>query len=347
MKSKITNQNYGLMRNVDHLMAQCPLKHEIRTTLWKSYIQGLGAKPIKYLTLYSPPLMDVKFLHKMGFISVTNSKYDNVVGVSLDEKAVADTNSQTEHRLELLLEGDINSLLSNADKSIENKKKLFESFPFDVINLDYTDTLHASNKTEELSPHFSAIENLLRLQYKKNKDEFILFITAYAKVDLYNKYFLGDLVKFVKENISHTPNFSSKLNSTFKTKDANEFKKADPNNFFLIGLIKFILRFLKPFNYDIKSGEANWLIRNRQPYESRLLHLAFHIQKYVPAVPKKRTYVGKNVNFVEHKSVRFIRNNFLTLEEKKDYDRLFKLHQNEINELNSMTFELRTPAPKE
>ena len=50
------------METVDEIMARCPLKHDVRDSLWVPYARklcGTGSLA-KYLTLYSPPMMDIK-----------------------------------------------------------------------------------------------------------------------------------------------------------------------------------------------------------------------------------------------------------------------------------------------
>ena len=274
------------MRNVDYLMEKDPLKHEIRVNFWSPYIKKLNKSPIKYLTLYSPPLMDVKYFNKIGLISSTSEKYEGVVGVTNDGKEYSASISTLKKRLEKLLRGDINKLLSSENDSRNEVKDLKESFPFDVINLDYTDVLHRLSLESDLSDHFQAIDEILRLQRRKQKTEFVLFITTNVKLNDYNTNFLFTLSKLFDDNIQNTPNFINRLIKKFQCRSAEEFQNKDERNYFSIAIVKFILQFLKRNNYSLSSGDINWIIRRN----SSMLHLAFHIVDFVPPKEKVENY---------------------------------------------------------
>ena len=86
------------MKPVDSIMERCPLKHEIRVSFWGPFIRRLAKIPIRYLTLYSPPLMDVKYFSQLGYI-LKGDKYSNVVGVTNDKDAYAAANKELDKRL--------------------------------------------------------------------------------------------------------------------------------------------------------------------------------------------------------------------------------------------------------
>ena len=332
------------MADVDELMSRCPLKHEIRVNFWSYFIKKLKRAPVSYLTLYSPPIMDVKYFRHCGYISNQDGVYSNVVGVTIDKEAFADSNSALDNRLELLLPGNINSLLNSRNKST-SAKQLADKFPFDVINLDYTDSLHKYSMNEELSPHFQAIETILKRQ--KAKNDFVLLITTRVELDRYNKGFLDHLKDIVNENIASTPGFIEKLQQVCNCKTAEEFIASNSNNFFVVSLIKFILHFLKDYSYSLKEAGVKWIIRDNIPPKRHLLHLAFYINAFVPEPAKARKKVGKRVNNVEQKSVNYIKASYPALIESNDYKALFQKHSAQINEFNQNTFELNVPEPKE
>jgi len=332
---------------VDELMATCPLKHEIRVGFWEPYIIKLKRKPISYLTLYSPPLMDVKYFHKQGLIQETDGVYMNVVGVGINVEAEADTTSNLKNRLDLLLSGDINTLINGAKSKAEKVKQLEDKFPFDVINLDYTDTLHSYKRDEELSPHIEAIETILQRQAKQHKDEFVLFLTTDGSIPAYNPNFINDLKNLVTKNINETPKFSEKLLSVTNCSDVDQYFKTFEKDCFAVSIVKFILGFLDDHHYTITEGDIKWLIRDERNEAKSLLHLAFHIKKFVAPKAKKRAAVGRRKNDVESKSVDFIKKKYHILSEKVDKERLFKKHSAQINNFNQSTFELDVPEPKD
>lgn len=85
------------MKEVNAKMAECPLKHEIRVNFWEPFIRKLGLPSIRYLTLYSPPLIDVKYFALQGHIERKDGKYVGAVGVTYDEEAYADASTELDN----------------------------------------------------------------------------------------------------------------------------------------------------------------------------------------------------------------------------------------------------------
>lgn len=335
------------MKGVDDLMATCPLKHEIRVSFWEPYIKKLGTKPISYLTLYSPPLMDVKYLHSIGLIDADEVSYTNVVGVGINIDSEADTTANLDKRLSLLLSGDINTLITDgANKSLK-VKQLEEKFPFDVINLDYTDTLHNYSRKEELSPHIKAIETILSRQEKGNKNDFILFVTTNASLSDYNPEFIEHLKSLITKNIAETPGFAERLQKITDCSNVKDYFNSFQNDCFAVSLVKYLLSFLSDHNYTIADGDIKWLVRDESKHVANMLHLGFHIKRFTPPAVKTKAAVGKRKNNVESKAVDFIKKKYHVLSETIDKQRLNAKHLAQINKFNQRTFELDVPKPKD
>lgn len=335
------------MNGVDTLMATCPLKHEIRVSFWEPYIKKLGLKTVSYLTLYSPPLMDVKYLHYKGLIETDDVSYKDVVGVGFNTDSEADTTANLDKRLGLLLSGDINTLIYDGGRKSLKVKQLEEKFPFDVINLDYTDTLHNYSREEELSPHIKAIDTILSRQQKGNKDEFILFVTTNANLTDYNPEFIEHLKGLVTKNINETPGFSDKLQKVTDCVNTDDYFHTFQQDCFAVSLVKYLLSFLSDHNYTIEDGDIKWLMRDEGKYVTNMLHLGFHIKRFIPPPVKAKATVGKRKNDVEFKSVEFIKKKYHILKESVDKQRLWDKHSAQINGFNNLTFELNVPEPKD
>lgn len=330
---------------VDELMATCPLKHEIRVSLWRPYILKLRKRPITYLTLYSPPIMDVKLLQHLGLISVDDEKYLGVVGVGINAESEADTVSNLDRRLDLLISGEINGLI-NGKKTSKKVKQLDEKFPFDVINLDYTDPLHKYGLDQELSPHVEAIDNIFKKQQKGNSDQFVLFLTTFTRIEAYKDDFISHLKEIIDDNIAKTPNFKEKLLEVTGYDNQKDYFDNLTNNCFAVAITKLILKFMADYNYTLAAGDIQWLIRDAKPPERNLLHLAFHIKRYVaPKIASKKN-IGNRKNNVEHKSVEFIRESYVELKETTDRERLNATHSQQITSFNNKTFEIKIPEPE-
>ncbi|MBS1687532.1 MAG: hypothetical protein JSS96_02315 [Bacteroidetes bacterium] len=330
---------------VDEIMATCPLKHEIRVNLWVPYIKKLNKTPISYLTLYSPPLMDVKYLEHCKLIEEKDGVYKQVVGVGIDAEGEANTVSQLDKRLELLLSGNINNLINGTIKTAK-VKQLEDKFPFDVINLDYTDTLHRQGLNTQISPHILAISNIFEKQKKGKVDQFVLFLTAFVAPQHYNQGFIDYLKELIDINIRETPNFGSKLERLFNCNNSNDYYNNHTNECFAVALTKVVLHNMHDYHFTLEEGEIKWLIRDENMPERRMLHLAFYIKEFIPPPITKRANIGQRKNDVKNKSVQFLKASYHTLRETEDRERLNRKHQKQITEFNRLTFELNVPTPK-
>ena len=159
---------------VDDIMARCPLKHDIRDSLWVPFarrVAGAGSLS-KYLTLYSPPMMDIKHFHRNRLLDYDGETYRGVVAVTYDARHFAEAMKKSAGRPALLLPGDIDQLLTAEDTP--DAERLRSEFPFQVINLDYTNCLFGQTNPRPISEHLQAIEEIIRLQYRTSHRYFYL-----------------------------------------------------------------------------------------------------------------------------------------------------------------------------
>jgi hypothetical protein len=57
------------MSDFDDLMLKCPLKQEVRASLYRMSDRLSAREITKPTDTHSPPMMDVKHLHSCGFIN--------------------------------------------------------------------------------------------------------------------------------------------------------------------------------------------------------------------------------------------------------------------------------------
>jgi len=330
------------MATLDRTMARCPLKHEIRTELWNKYFTKINKTDKNYLTLFSPPLMDVKFFNKEGHIKIVDYKYSDVVGVYLPsdhDKNYTQIISEGQARIGSLVKGDIDNK--------EVIKELKNNFPFDVINLDYCNYLYGRNYTPYVSRHMQAIDEIVLLQRSHSIKEFILFVTS--RIDPsptgFAKDFLGELVDIVNSNIVTYPDWKQKFDLAFNNKSLAELKKSSREDFITIGLTKLIALTLSNYNYKIIDTDAYRLVRDRNQQKRDLLHLAFHIKLITP-VKTKDLAIPRNYE-KESKILlnKYIDSKIVILKESSDLINLQTKHAKIIKELNEINFEYPTPEP--
>lgn len=338
------------MAAVDDKMAVCPLKHEVRIALWEKYIRTVvGAGHLKrYLTLYSPPLMDVKLFAEKGLIVFDPEKqlYVGVVGATYDAKAYAAAQDTLGGRLDLLLDVNINHLLDKPSKYPVKAKQLYEKFPFDAVNLDYTNSIFHESTKEDISEHLGALDALINRQNAAGAKKFALMITTRSDLK-FAEAFLADINARIDANIKTTPGFGDEFARVFKCESADALAAAAHGKFLSVGLAKFVAAVLGDHGYRISSCDAHWLIRDAVKPVRELLHLAFLVERPpVPRALKKPTDAGRRL---ESEIVKFVGKHvdgIASIKETSDFKILYERHGAEIARLSTLNFEVATPEPE-
>ena len=298
------------MPDINERMATCPLKQYIREHLWETYIAKLNKKPIKYLTLYCPPLTDVKHFTRKGYINFNNNTYQGVVGVTLPDKpddpngnesAYAQTISEGKGRLELLSIGYLNKLITSKNK------ELLDQFPFDVINLDYCDHIFGDVSTDDLSDNLLDIEQIIKQQARKNVSQFVIFITT--RTDKHSSQqnqgfaqsFVDNLSNRIQRNINQDDKFKSKYNTIFNNLTVRQLHTQKYNDFISIGIVKLVLMELADKGYGISDCDISFLTRDGSQPILDLLHLALFISRYTGTQRQTLSQYGR-VSYYERGS---------------------------------------------
>lgn len=247
--------------------------------------------------------------------------------------------------MELILPGDINELLGTDRGAVAVVKQLKEAFPFDVINLDYTDLLHFAGLKSEISEHIQTIDEVFRLQRERKKEKFVLLLTTRVIMNKYNQQFLDDLRRGIDENIAKTPRFCDIFQRECGCMSATQWKKKDERSYFALALAKYLLRLLREFSYNLTDWDIRWLTRDEIPPVRHLLHLALKVEDFIPKKTLRRKSIHHRTMEIEMKSIEFIRRSYPELAEKKDRLGLAKKHSEQLRALNASRFELKTPNP--
>lgn len=340
------------MTEISDLMASCPLKQHIRQELWEPYIKKLDKKPIKYLTLYCPPLMDVKHFCNRGYIQLEDGVYKGAVGVTdVPQKGYSRTISEGKGRLKLLKEGVIYKLLETP-----REKDLVEEFPFDVINLDYCNQIYGRSNKQYISENLKDIATVIRQQSKEHCGSFILFITTRADKNIphgsvFASTFKRSLSERIGLNIKSNRNFKRKYNQIFDNQSPFDIVRTNFDLFICVGIVKLVSMCLAAKNYTIKDCDAFWLSRTEGRYRRDLLHVALFVNKGKPLKYSGQvTYLEQlgTTQYIEKGSIiildKIIDKKVHSVNERKDKARLQRKHGNYIASLRE-SFELTIPEP--
>lgn len=339
------------MDNIIDLMKKCPLKQDIRERLWEVYIRKLGIKPMKYLTLYCPPLMDVKHFCSKGHINLEKGVYEGVVGITnVSQRGYRDTISEGVGRLELLKEGVLHNLLEKREKD------LIEKFPFDVINLDYCNHIYGSHNNQYISGNLQDIVAIIKQQDRKEQREFVLFVTTRTDksrsggIDFPDDFKKG-LLERIRLNIHQNIDFKKRCSQIFGGKSLFDYAKENFNTFISIGIIKLFSMCLAEKNYGIKDCDVFWLIRTKGGIRRKFLHIALLVSRGKPQKCSGQTrylrrtgaakYMEKGATIVLDK---VINHNIIFLTEETDGERLQKEHGEYMKSLEK-NFELPISEP--
>jgi len=339
------------MTEISDLMASCPLKQHIRQELWESYIKKLGRKPVKYLTLYCPSIMDVKHFCNRGYIKLEGGVYKGAVGVTdAAQRGYAFTISEGKGRLELLKEGLLHELLESGERD------LIKKFPFDVINLDYCNHIYSSSNTQYISNNLQDVAKVITQQDRKGCGSFILFVTT--RTDKSRPYgrgfadtFKRNLSERVAVNINSNRNFRRKYKKIFGNKSPFDIARTNFDKFISIGIVKLLSMCLAAKNYTIKDCDAFWLIRTEGGPRRQLLHIALLVTRGKPLEYSGQiTYLeqlGTTQHIEEGATIildKIIHGNIASVNERVDKTRLQAKYGDYIAALRE-SFEVTIPKP--
>ena len=335
------------MRTVDEKMQKCCLKHEIRRALWERYaVAALGSRrPMKYLTLYSPAMMDIKYFERQGLIRLADGKYLGVAAVTNDDEAYAAAIEGGVGRPQFLAPADLNDLLVRPLKYPKYSAPFRGMFPFDVMNLDYCNSLFCSGNQNEISLHVSALNKAIALQQQSGAKRFALLLTTRADPGLVAEHFLDDLADRIDSNLSRNAVFRRRYESLYTRIDGASLLAKQYDEFMPLGLVKFVGNLISSHGFELRDCEAAYLIRGQEPRERWILHTAFSV-----ALPKSTLKSLGRPEYLERNVVRYLdrrmNGTMIRLAERADSKRLEAQHAKTVAELAAIGFELHIPEPE-
>ena len=179
--------------DVDRLMSTA-IKHYVRKHIWLPIAierrQRLN-RPIKYFTLTTSDLLDVKVLERKNIIEKTGRGYPGVGFCEFDDKAF-DEISRKLQRCSWSYKGFFEKMVSD--------HPLFEQeFVFDVVNLDFI-LVPFPDRESPLEGTWGAIRKLLEVQWEKEVG-FDLFLTFRGSPEGTNEEALLDVARLLKKNL--------------------------------------------------------------------------------------------------------------------------------------------------
>lgn len=182
-------------RAVDRQMATA-IKHYVRQHIWLPIALERSqqlSRPIKYFTLTTSDLFDVKVLERENLIEKTERGYPGVGFCESNEKEYVEIRRK--------LQRCSWSYRGYFEKMVSHHPHFEQEFVFDVVNLDFT-LVPFPRRESPLEGTWGAIRKLLAVQWNKRVG-FDLFLTFRGSREGTNEQALHDVARLLKDNLKN------------------------------------------------------------------------------------------------------------------------------------------------
>lgn len=218
-----------------------PLKHYVRREGWESVISSFlekqkacgVARPWKYLTLPGIDALDIGHFYRKKLLGVTA---EGRLSVAICDKDEAD-------RVALLLQkfGGVlaSTKLELQDALRDPSNPIVKEFPFDVINLDFCNSLIRPNRN-----NLEALDQVFSLQRGQG---FLLLLTSRPALDQKIQH---QQLKIVADNLQIEQEFQESYIARYGSSDPQACL-ADYTNFTQLVFSKLVAKYAKIFGYRV------------------------------------------------------------------------------------------------
>lgn len=164
-------------------------KHYVRLNGWlpifREHFELRGGEP-RYLTLCAKDAIDVRYFRQKGLLPYDNEQkaYPTVAFIERDPQDYASI-AEGLGTTKLAIRGDLEEILVKPEENIENSELLRGSFPYDVINLDFTGQVVREDDAP-YSQTIQAIEKIIELQNTAGCERWHMFLTFQARPETAN-----------------------------------------------------------------------------------------------------------------------------------------------------------------
>ena len=158
-------------------------KHYVRLNGWlpvfQTYFKLRAGEP-HYLTLCAKDAIDVRYFRQKGLLPYDKQEkaYPTVAFVEKDAQDYASI-AEGLGTTKLGIKGDLEEILVKPEENAENSQRLRDSFPYDIINLDFTGEVVRADDPP-YSQTIRAIERIIELQYAADCEQWHMFLTFRA-----------------------------------------------------------------------------------------------------------------------------------------------------------------------
>ena len=181
-------------------------KHYVRLNGWlpvfERYSLARGLE-LRYFTLCAKYAIDVRYFRQKGLLHYDEQQkiYPTVTFVEKDAQDYAII-AESLGTTRLGIKGDLEEILVNPEENPESAEKLRDSFPYDIINLDFTGEVVRADDPP-YSQTFRAIERIMELQNAADCAEWHMFLTFRACPQTSNHEADNELREIIEGNLNN------------------------------------------------------------------------------------------------------------------------------------------------
>jgi len=243
-----------------------PLKQYIRREGWESvlsvFIQKIRAcgitRPWKYFTLPGPDAIDIGHLYRRGLLDVTP---EGRLSVAICDRDHAD-------KVALRLEK-FGGALASSEKELhdalgDSNNAVVKEFPFDVINLDFCNSLILPNRN-----NLQALYQIFSLQRGQG---FLLLLTSRPERTQRDEH-----LAILADNLQTDPQFEEAYRVRYTTNDPTACL-ADYTTFTQIVFSKIIARYGREFGYRVYE---HFMAKYRKPRGFDMISHSFELDPII------------------------------------------------------------------
>lgn len=255
--------------NVDLLMATAT-KHYVRKHVWLPIAIKRSQRlkgPIRYFTLTTSDLLDVKILERTNIIEKTERGYPGVGFCEFDDLAF-DEISRKLQKCSWSYKGLFEDMVS--DHQLFDKE-----FVFDVVNLDFI-LVPFPDRESPLKGTWGAIRKLLEVQWERRVG-FDLFLTFRGSPEGTNEKALQDVAELLKKNLENGRGVEE-FHTRVGHNDPFKLLEDDYVTFLCVGLPKLLVGDALNTGFHISRADAFIYERSSDDDRYYIVKFAFGLE---------------------------------------------------------------------
>jgi hypothetical protein len=228
-------------------------KHFVRSEGWLPIFRRyarLRNGNVRYLTLCAKEAIDVRYFRMKGVLpyDIKQKAYPTVTFVERDTQDYAII-AETLGTTRLGIKGDLESILVKPDENADNSQKLRNSFPYDIINLDFTGEVIRENDPP-YSQTMQAIERIVELQHQSGSTGWHMFLTFRACPQTANHEADQQIRGIIEANFRN----AGAVDAYGARPALHELIQDQYEEFLRIGIMKFLAGCAPPRGYEFLPG---------------------------------------------------------------------------------------------